>query len=383
MELGKIPGLVHRNLTLIQVLQRSLLIPLLLESPHHQRSQLRVFLRRVQDRGRTQSQIHVRQRRFAQYVGRRGEIQDVVLNLIRQTQMVPEFLAGGCDGAAVRVPSQQRRRPGCVAYQGRSLVVRLPQIRFHLQQRFRGGFQLHDFARHQGFQRRGHDLNHCGVFQARQQDRGPRQQVIAGEDRDLVGVQFVHRFSTPAGVGLIQHVVVNEGRDVDHFHNLTELALFAPNLGPLMIRGGDDAAFRVNFGGSACLPHVLLGCSFSVLSEHVLRCCSGDRLGEQLDDGRSESLTVSLFEEVLRRHGQHRLIGTHQFLNGIGERLQLLLHHFERIRQRFDLLFAAQTIVFGELQSIHCVGCTDLEHCIVPVGIADHIRRYQPPLVFG
>lgn len=55
------------------------------------------------------------------------------------------------------------------------------------------------------------------------------------------------------------------------------------------------------------------------------------RLTHERDDGRAEALPVPLLEEVLRGHGQHRVLRLDKLLDGVGERRQVFARDLERV----------------------------------------------------
>mmetsp|Transcript_38156 Transcript_38156/g.74717 ORF Transcript_38156/g.74717 Transcript_38156/m.74717 type:complete len:266 (+) Transcript_38156:440-1237(+) len=249
MKLCQILRLVHGRLALVQILERGLLIPLVLKPSLHQRSQLRILHRRVQNRRGAQPQIHIRQRGLPQDTRGRRKIQNIVLDLVREPQMKPKLLHGRGGGGPVRVSPQERGGAARVTDQGGRLVIGLAEVRLHFEEGLGGRFELHDLPRDQGLEGGGHNLDHRGVFETGEEDGGAGEEVVAGEDRHFVGVEFMDGLATPAGVGFVEDVVVDEGGDVDHLDDLSELGLTAPRFRALVVGGGDG-----HVGGAGGFP---------------------------------------------------------------------------------------------------------------------------------
>mmetsp|Transcript_2470 Transcript_2470/g.9008 ORF Transcript_2470/g.9008 Transcript_2470/m.9008 type:complete len:218 (-) Transcript_2470:554-1207(-) len=194
--------------------------------------------------------------------------------------MVAVLLDGCGRGRLIHVPGQQRARPARVADQGSSLVVRLAQVELHLHRlllahlrrrrggrapraaerqsvararverrlglgggevggrqsrlvavggrllrRGVGGLDLHDLARDERVQRARHHLDDFRVLQLGEQHRRAREEVVAGEDGDLVGVHFVDGVASPTRIRVVQDVVMDQGSDMDHLRDLPEARL--------------------------------------------------------------------------------------------------------------------------------------------------------------
>ena len=198
----------------------------------------------------------------------------------------------------------------------------------------------------------------------------------------------MHGFAAATSIGLVEDVVMDKRGNVDHFHNLPQLCLFAPYLRPLMITGGDDATLNLNvrcptpfpLDTSDALVCCLLCCD---LVSSVLRRGSCHSLGHKLYNSRSESLSVALLKEMLGCHGKDGLVGRYQLLDGVREWLELLLHHLEGIGKLFDLLLTAKALVVGKLESLEAVGSSDLEDGAIPLPVASDRCRDMSTLVFG
>eukprot|EP00953_Heterococcus_sp_UTEX-ZZ885_P015400 8674-Heterococcus_DN1.PRE.1 len=103
--------------------------------------------------------------------------------------------------------------------------------------------------------------------------------------------------ATPPHLCLVQHIVVNERGHVDHLCD----------------------------GAQLPLPRVLQR-ALQLLVWRVTHCSA-----HQADNGGPEALAVAPLKEVLRCHAQHWVLRVHQLLDGVCERGQVFLDHFERV----------------------------------------------------
>jgi hypothetical protein len=175
-------------------------------------------------------------------------------------------------------------------------VVALAKVRHHVQKVLLPCLDLHDLPLHKALERRRHDLRDLGVLQAGEHDGRTREEVVARDDRHLVGVELMDRFAAAAGVRLVEHVVVDERRDVDHLGDLPEERLL------LVHRPGE-----------------------------VVRRVRRSRLRHEHHNRGPEALPLALREEVLRRLGEYGVVGRDHVLDAFGERRELVTHDRKRV----------------------------------------------------
>mmetsp|Transcript_8830 Transcript_8830/g.33338 ORF Transcript_8830/g.33338 Transcript_8830/m.33338 type:complete len:229 (-) Transcript_8830:217-903(-) len=213
------------------------------------------------------------------------------------------------------VPPQKRAGPAAVRHERRGLVVVLPHVELQGTQRHgplgpvlgrrRLGARfltdaplaqagrrphLHDLSLHQMLDHRREQLHGLQVAEAGQRDGGPRQQEVAGQDGHLVAEHPIDRRRASPRVRLVDHVVMEQRRRVDHLCNLRQPPLSIADL-----------------------------------------AAAAGRRHQQHHRG-PDFLAAIQREEVLRARLQHRVVRPQEMLDALAQRHDVALHQAEGIR---------------------------------------------------
>ena len=226
-------------------------VPHVLESPLNQRRQLRVLLRREQHRRGRDSLLQIPERRLTQHAPAADKVQNVVLELKRQTEVSAVVVRMA--GRLRVVPAEEHDGLGAVGDERRGFEVRLLKVVIEGHEPLGFGGHLHNLSRHQVLEDPRQQLDDLRVAQRRKRDGRAREQEIAREDRQLVPNLQVQRPQTASRRGAVQHVVVQKTRDVDELGDLSQPLLSPPGVVRNLVRGGVIDAHARRLGAAECV----------------------------------------------------------------------------------------------------------------------------------
>ena len=112
---------------------------------------------------------------------------------------------------------EHRAAPAAAFEKHGGLLTQDFEIVRHRQIVATGGGDLHDFALAHGHRDIRDDAQEAHIPVVGQQAHGPRQDIVAADDRDAVAEKRVGRgFAAPGG-GIVHDIVVHQGGHVDEF----------------------------------------------------------------------------------------------------------------------------------------------------------------------